>query len=330
MSTGKWKILLTGFIILLALGFIPHAASAATINVPASYATIQGAVNAASPGDTIVVSPGTYQEAVVVAKRLTITGTGTGSGRPVVDAGGADSAITLGANTDPYQPVEKQHRITRQLLEVLHRHRHPVAIITKGALVTRDLDILGDLAADGLCSVAVSITTLDTDLKRAMEPRAASAAARLSAIEALSAAGVPVSLLFAPVIPGLNDCDMERIVQMSRDAGARSAASLSVEADVRGRPDAWELALRRCADLRIDGLVFERILALASPLRACLGEPEQRLLGVVPSEAGAQRLDGSLGISPLRLHDLPHLLLGLAGGDGFQCLLPGVFHPAHA
>ncbi len=136
------------------------------------------------------------------------------------------SAITLGANTDPYQPVEKQQRITRQVLEVLHRHRHPVTIITKGALVTRDLDLLAELAADGLCSVAVSITTLDADLKRAMEPRAASAAGRLAAIEALSAAGVPVSLLFAPVIPGLNDCDMERIVTLSRDAGACSAAYL--------------------------------------------------------------------------------------------------------
>ncbi len=135
-------------------------------------------------------------------------------------------SITLGANTDPYQPVEREHRITRQLLEVLREHRHPVAIITKGALITRDIDLLGELAAEGLCAVAISITTLDPDLKRQLEPRAASAAARLAAMEALSAAGVPVSLLFAPVIPALNDHDLERILTLSRDAGARSAAYL--------------------------------------------------------------------------------------------------------
>jgi DNA repair photolyase len=132
--------------------------------------------------------------------------------------------VTLGANTDPYQPVEKRHRITRQLLEVLHRAHHPVAIITKGALITRDIDILAQMAADGLCSVAISITTLDPDLKRRMEPRAASAAARFAAMEALTSAGVPVSLLFAPVIPALNDEDMESILQKAADAGATSAA----------------------------------------------------------------------------------------------------------
>jgi DNA repair photolyase len=134
------------------------------------------------------------------------------------------SCITLGANTDPYQPVEKQYRITREVLEMLQRCRHPVAIITKGALVLRDIDILEEMAADGLCSVAISITTLDPELKRLMEPRAASTRARLVAMETLSAAGIPVTLLYAPVIPALNDSDMERILSRARDAGARSAA----------------------------------------------------------------------------------------------------------
>jgi DNA repair photolyase len=134
------------------------------------------------------------------------------------------SCITLGANTDPYQPVEKQHRITRQVLEVLQQTRHPVAIITKGAMVTRDIDILAEMAADGLCSVAISVTTLDDQLKRLMEPRAASATARLAAMEALSNAGIPVTLLFAPVIPALNDSDMESIMTRSREAGAVAAA----------------------------------------------------------------------------------------------------------
>jgi DNA repair photolyase len=132
--------------------------------------------------------------------------------------------ITLGANTDPYQPVEKQYQITRGILRVLQKFRHPVAIITKGALITRDLDILSEMAADKLCSVAISVTTLDPQVKRTLEPRAASASARLGAMAQLSAAGVPVTLLFAPVIPALNDCDMEAILSRSHDAGARSAA----------------------------------------------------------------------------------------------------------
>lgn len=134
------------------------------------------------------------------------------------------STITLGANTDPYQPVEKVYGITREVLKVLQRQRHPVAIITKGALVTRDIDILAEMAADNLCSVAISVTTLDARLKRLMEPRAASHQARLAAMEALSLAGIPVTVLFAPVIPALNDCDMEHILTQSQDAGAESAA----------------------------------------------------------------------------------------------------------
>jgi len=134
------------------------------------------------------------------------------------------SSITLGANTDPYQPVEKFHRITREVLQVLQRCRHPVSIITKGALITRDIDILSEMAADGLCSAAISLTTLDARLKRLMEPRAASHQARLEAIKLLSRAGIPVTVLFAPVIPALNDSDMEDILSQARDAGAQSAA----------------------------------------------------------------------------------------------------------
>ena len=132
--------------------------------------------------------------------------------------------ITIGANTDPYQPIEKEYRITRQILEVLQRFRHPLALITKGSLIERDLDILTELAGDGLVSVAISVTTLDDELKRCMEPRAASASARLHCIETLATAGVPVSLLFAPVIPALNDADLESILRLSAQAGASEAA----------------------------------------------------------------------------------------------------------
>jgi DNA repair photolyase len=132
--------------------------------------------------------------------------------------------ITIGANTDPYQPVEKEHRITRQILEVLQRFRHPLAIITKAALIERDLDLLADMARDGLATVAISVTTLDDALKRRLEPRATSAGARLRCIENLAAAGIPVSVLFAPVIPTLNDADLESILRLSAEAGASQAA----------------------------------------------------------------------------------------------------------
>lgn len=131
--------------------------------------------------------------------------------------------ITIGANTDPYQPAEKQRRITRQLLEVLQEFRHPFSIITKSSLIERDLDILAEMASTNLCSVAISIPTLQDALKRTLEPRAPSARRRLQTIERLSAAGVPVTLMLAPVIPALTDHEMERILQTSAAAGARRA-----------------------------------------------------------------------------------------------------------
>lgn len=132
-------------------------------------------------------------------------------------------AIALGANTDPYQPVEKEHRITRSVLEVLARTNHPVGIVTKSALVTRDIDLLAPMAEKGLVKVALSITTLDGPLARAMEPRAAAPGRRLAAIRALSAAGIPVSVLVAPVIPAINDHEIERILEAAREAGAGEA-----------------------------------------------------------------------------------------------------------
>ena len=131
--------------------------------------------------------------------------------------------ITLGANTDPYQPVEREHCVTRSIIEVLQRHRHPFNIITKGSLVLRDLDIIADMAAQQLCTVAVSITTLDRDLKRAMEPRAPDGHVRLKVVEQLSAAGVPVSVMVAPIIPALNDKEIETILEQSAEAGAWAA-----------------------------------------------------------------------------------------------------------
>jgi DNA repair photolyase len=131
--------------------------------------------------------------------------------------------IALGINTDGWQPVERRLKVTRGVLAVLAECRHPVTIVTKSALVVRDLDLLQDLARDRLVSVMVSITSLDNDIKRTLEPRTASPQARLKVIEQLSTAGVPVGVLVAPVIPSLTDHEMEHILDAAKAAGASSA-----------------------------------------------------------------------------------------------------------
>lgn len=131
--------------------------------------------------------------------------------------------ITIGANTDPYQPAEKSLQLTRQLLELFLEHRHPVALITKSHLIERDLDLLADLASRRLCSVAISVPTIDDRLKRIMEPRVPAASSRLAAIRKLTDAGIPTSALIAPIIPAINDSEIEAILEAVADAGARQA-----------------------------------------------------------------------------------------------------------
>jgi len=131
--------------------------------------------------------------------------------------------IALGANTDPYQPIERRYRITRQVLEVLAEFRHPVGIVTKSGLVVRDLDILQPMAELGLVKVAVSVTSLDPRLARAMEPRAATPSKRLKTIEILAKAGIPVSAMVAPIVPALNDMEIEAILKSISAAGATHA-----------------------------------------------------------------------------------------------------------
>ena len=133
------------------------------------------------------------------------------------------SPIALGSNTDPYQPIEREWKITRQILEVLAEHKHPVSIVTKSALVERDLDVLTQLASDHLVRVFISVTTLDGELARHMEPRAASPRRRLQAVKALNAAGVPCGVMVAPVIPFLTDAELEHVLQAAYEHGARSA-----------------------------------------------------------------------------------------------------------
>ncbi len=133
------------------------------------------------------------------------------------------AAIALGTNTDPYQPIERTMEITRSILEVLERANHPVMIVTKSALVLRDVDILSRMAKRGLAKVALSITTLDRHLARRMEPRASTPARRLQALERLHAAGVPVGVMVAPIIPGLNDHEIEPILGAAARAGVSQA-----------------------------------------------------------------------------------------------------------
>jgi DNA repair photolyase len=132
-------------------------------------------------------------------------------------------AIALGTNTDPYQPVERTHRVTRDILETLAAFSHPFSIVTKSDLVVRDLDIIAPMAARKLAHVFVSVTTLDRDLSRTMEPRASAPHKRLAAIKALADAGCRVGVMAAPMIPALNDAELEAILEAARDAGATSA-----------------------------------------------------------------------------------------------------------
>ncbi len=136
--------------------------------------------------------------------------------------------VHIGGNTDPYQPAERKLKITRGVLEVLERFGHPLSVITKSNLIVRDADILGRMAARNLATTAISITTLDRSLARAMEPRAATPGKRLEAIARLSEAGVPVCVMFAPAIPGLNDHELEAVLEAAAAAGAQSAGYVTL------------------------------------------------------------------------------------------------------
>ncbi|MDP1632150.1 MAG: PA0069 family radical SAM protein [Caulobacter sp.] len=132
--------------------------------------------------------------------------------------------IQIGADTDPYQPLERKLRVTRQVLEVLQRFNHPLTLLTKSSLISRDTDILGAMGRQGLARAAVSITSLDRGLARSMEPRAATPQRRLEAVRRLTDAGCPVTVMFAPVIPGLNDHELEAVLEASAAAGATAAS----------------------------------------------------------------------------------------------------------
>jgi DNA repair photolyase len=156
--------------------------------------------------------------------------------------------IAIGTNTDPYQPIEKQWRIMREILEVLEAHKHPVGIVTKNALVTRDIDILSRMAEQGLAKVALSVTTLDRKLARTMEPRASTPPKRLEAIRALIEAGIPASIMVAPILPGLTDHEIERILDAGYAAGAREAGYVMLRLPLEVAPIFKDWLLRHFPD----------------------------------------------------------------------------------
>jgi DNA repair photolyase len=152
--------------------------------------------------------------------------------------------IAIGTNTDPYQPIERDRKIMRGILEVLERAAHPVGIVTKSVLVTRDIDILSRMAKRNLAKVAISVTSLDPGLARTMEPRASTPMRRLEALRMLSEAGIPTAVMVAPVIPALNDCEIERILDAAAHAGVREAnyVLLRLPLEVRDLFREWLMA----------------------------------------------------------------------------------------
>jgi len=156
--------------------------------------------------------------------------------------------IAIGTNTDPYQPIEKEWRIMRQILEVLKAADHPVMIVTKSAMVMRDIDILAPMAEKGLAKVGLSVTTLDRKLARLMEPRASTPAKRLEAIKALTEAGIPATVMMAPVIPALNDHEIERVLDAGKTAGASHASYVLLRLPIEVSPLFRDWLLRNYPD----------------------------------------------------------------------------------
>lgn len=179
--------------------------------------------------------------------------------------------IAMGTNTDPYQPLERKYQITRQILQVLAEHHHPVTIVTKSALIERDIDILAPMAEQNLARAFISITTLDKDLCRTLEPRAAAPHRRLQAIAALHGAGIPVGVMTAPIMPVLTDPEMETILQAAADNGASSAGYVLLRLPLEVAP------------------LFEEWLKQYQPLKA------EHVMSIVKQSRGGKAYDSTFG-----------------------------------
>ena len=186
------------------------------------------------------MSPGLDFETKLIAK----SNTGALLEQQLSKPGYRCAPINLGSNTDPYQPIEREQQLSRRTLEVLLRYRHPVTIVTKGSLILRDLDLLVELAQQRLVAVMISLTTLDDELKRILEPRAAAPKARLRAIRVMREAGIPVGVLCSPMIPMINDSELESLLSEAKAAGAQSAAYMMLRLPLEVAPlfEEWLLA----------------------------------------------------------------------------------------
>lgn len=214
-------------------------------------------------------------------------------------------SIAIGTNTDPYQPIEKTRRIMREILEVLERANHPVGIVTKSALVTRDIDILQRMAAKGLARVAVSVTTMDRQLARLMEPRAATPPKRFDAVRQLIEAGIPTMVMTAPIIPGLTDSEIERLLEAAAEAGAKEVGYVLLRLPLEVSPLFKDWLLRHYPNR------YRHVMALLRSMRDGKDyDPEwgQRMTGKGPYaqqikrrfELAAKRLALNLERSTLR------------------------------
>ena len=181
--------------------------------------------------------------------------------RELAKEGYQPKIIAIGTNTDPYQPIEKKWRIMREILEVLEAYNHPVGIVTKSALVARDIDILSRMAEKGLAKVALSVTSLDRTLARTMEPRAATPPKRLETIRKLAEAGIPASVMVAPIVPGLTDQEIERILDSARAAGAREAGYVILRLPLEVSPIFKDWLLRHYPDR------YRHVLSLVRSMR---------------------------------------------------------------
>ena len=213
--------------------------------------------------------------------------------------------IAIGTNTDPYQPIEKQYRIMREVLEVLEARRHPVGIVTKSALVVRDIDILSRMAEQGLAKVALSVTSLDRIIARTMEPRASTPTKRLEAIRKLTDAGIPTSVMVAPIVPGLTDPEVERILDAAYAAGAREAGYVILRLPLEVSPIFKDWLLRHYPDR------YRHVMSLVCSMRGGKdydAEWSKRMRGTGPYawqigrrfEIAAKRLGLNVEKRPLR------------------------------
>jgi len=223
------------------------------------------------------------------------------------------NVLVLGANTDPYQPVERRLGITRAILEVLRETRHPVVITTKSAGVLRDLDLLAEMARQRLAAVQVSITTPDPGLARRLEPRAASPRRRLEAIRSLADAGVPVGILVSPLIPGLTDSDLERVLEAAAQAGASRAGCLLIR---------LPLELKDLFGAWLETHYPERAGKVLSLIRQCRG-------GELNDSEFGRRFTGTGPVASLlrRRFNLAAARLGLVCGELGWDLDPSLFRP---